>query len=62
MQQGIEERFTGRSKSRNTRTPRAVHYLGYGTQKCGRLFHVRKNVADEREDHLSILTVAGAIV
>ena len=51
MQQGIEKSFAGGSESGHTNPPRAALDLGNSTRKGGRLFHVRKEFADEREDH-----------
>src|ERR1019366_1738974 len=51
MQQCVEEGFARRSESRDTSPPRATLYPGYRTRKGGRLFHVREEFANEREDH-----------
>ncbi len=47
----VEESFAGGSESGDTYPPRAALDLGYSTRKCGRLFHVREEFANEREDH-----------
>src|ERR1035437_1804603 len=51
MQQGVEESFASWGESRDTNPPRATLHPGYSTRKGGRLFHVREEFANEREDH-----------
>ncbi len=56
MQQGVEQGFGGGSEPGQADPPRAALDPGNSTREGGRLFHVRKEFADERQDHrLSIL-------
>src|SRR5882724_77605 len=51
LQQCQEQSFRSRGQPRQTYPPRALAQMGGSTPKGGQSFHVREDLADERQKH-----------